>query len=174
LRAAELAPEFHFVLGGEGWDSKHLPNNVRYIGHVGTGIHNVINCSARMVLNINRESMAQVGFSPPTRLFEAAGAAACLITDAWLGIEDFFQPGSEILVASGAEEIVNYLREISPLKARSMGVAMRRRALHDHTYKMRARQAHQALLAIPYNGQANCNGTHTASVEDSLVLEEQK
>ena len=65
-------------------------------------ITTLINCSARMVLNINRESMAQTGFSPPTRVFEAAGAAACLITDAWTGVEQFFQPDREILVAHSA------------------------------------------------------------------------
>ena len=103
MRAAEQAPEFSFVLGGEGWGGKPLPPNVRWIGHVGTGDHNRINCSARMVLNINRESMASVGFSPPTRVFEAAGAGACLITDDWAGIEEFFEPGCEILVARDAQ-----------------------------------------------------------------------
>src|SRR5215467_1317306 len=147
LSAAELAPEFEFILGGEGWGNKHLPKNVRQIGHVATAHHNVINCSARMVLNINRESMAKVGFSPPTRVFEAAGAGACLITDAWLGVEHFFEPGSEILAASSAEQIVSYLRQISPAEARSIGTAMRKRALRDHTYKMRAREAHQVLLS---------------------------
>jgi spore maturation protein CgeB len=172
LGAAELAPEFDFILGGEGWSNKHFPKNVRQLGHVGSAHHNVINCSARMVLNINRESMAKVGFSPPTRVFEAAGAGACLITDAWLGVEHFFAPGSEILTASSAEEIVGYLRQISPAKAMAIGTAMRRRALRDHTYQMRARQAHQVLLALP--GQYNCKASPRASVEDSLVLEEQK
>jgi spore maturation protein CgeB len=102
LRAAELAPEMSFILGGEGWGGKALPANVRWIGHVGTGSHNRINASARMALNINRDSMADVGFSPPTRVFEAAGAGACLITDKWLGIEKFFEPGREILVAENA------------------------------------------------------------------------
>ena len=78
LRAADLAPEFRFFLGGEGWGGKSLPKNVRWIGHVGTGDHNRLNCSARMVLNINRDSMAGVGFSPPTRMFEAAGAGSLL------------------------------------------------------------------------------------------------
>src|SRR5256885_16320921 len=87
FRAAELAPDLQFALGGEGWGgSKRLPANVRWIGHVGTGDHNRVNCSARIVLNINRDSMAGVGFSPPTRVFEAAGASACLITDQWAGI----------------------------------------------------------------------------------------
>ena len=83
LAAARLAPELRFILGGEGWGSKALPPNVRWIGHVATNDHNRVNCSARLVLNLNRDSMANVGFSPPTRVFEAAGSGACLITDAW-------------------------------------------------------------------------------------------
>ncbi|HEY1939649.1 MAG TPA: glycosyltransferase [Candidatus Angelobacter sp.] len=140
LRAAELAPELKFALGGEGWDGKRLPPNVQWIGHVGTGDHNRVNCSARMVLNINRDSMAGVGFSPPTRVFEAAGAGACLITDRWTGIEQFFEPEQEILVAGGAEDIVSCLREVPLFKAKEIGSNMRRRALRDHTYALRAKE----------------------------------
>jgi spore maturation protein CgeB len=149
LTAAERAPEFQFLLGGEGWGSRSLPGNVRWIGHVGTDLHNVINCSARMVLNINRESMARTGFSPPTRVFEAAGAAACLITDAWTGVEHFFEPGSEILVAHGADDIVRYLREISPAKAHQIGSAMHERALRDHVYESRAKLVDEILQSAP-------------------------
>jgi spore maturation protein CgeB len=149
LAAAEGAPEFQFLLGGEGWGSRSLPNNVRWIGHVGTELHNAINCSARMVLNINRESMARTGFSPPTRVFEAAGAAACLITDAWTGVEQFFEPGREILVAHAADEIVSYLREISPTKAQQIGSAMHARALRDHVYESRATLVNKILQASP-------------------------
>jgi spore maturation protein CgeB len=140
LRAAKLAPEFKFALGGEGWEGKPLPENVRWIGHVGTSDHNRVNCSARMVLNINRDSMAGVGFSPPTRVFEAAGAAACLITDRWTGIETFFVPDKEILVAGSAEEIVSFLRSVSAETARQTGLNMLQRALRDHTYALRAQQ----------------------------------
>jgi spore maturation protein CgeB len=145
FQAAIKAPQFRFLLGGEGWGGRSLPDNVRWIGHVGTAKHNAINSSARLVLNINRESMARVGFSPPTRVFEAAGAAACLITDVWPGIEEFFAPGKEILVASGAEDIVTYLSTLNPAEARLMGWAMRRRALQEHTYELRARQVDQVL-----------------------------
>jgi len=145
LRAAELAPEFRFILGGEGWGGKPLPPNVRWIGHVGTASHNRVNASARMVLNINRDSMADVGFSPPTRVFEAAGAGACLITDKWHGIEMFFEPGREILVAEGAEEVVRYLREKSPADARAIGDAMLVRALGEHTYAQRAAEIEKIL-----------------------------
>lgn len=146
LRAAELAPEMSFVMGGEGWGNKKLPANVRWIGHVGTRDHNRVNSSARMVLNINRDSMASVGFSPPTRVFEAAGAGACLITDRWAGVETFFTPGEEILVAGSAEEIVALLRQTTSERARSIGKAMRERAMREHTYKLRAREVNRILL----------------------------
>jgi spore maturation protein CgeB len=145
LKAAALAPEMRFILGGEGWDGKAMPANVRWIGHVRTGDHNAVNCSARMVLNLNRESMASVGFSPPTRVFEAAGAGSCMITDAWAGIEQFFKPGREILVAHTADEIVELLRETTPEQAREIGSAMRARALREHTYELRGREVDEIL-----------------------------
>ncbi|HZS29218.1 MAG TPA: glycosyltransferase [Candidatus Angelobacter sp.] len=152
LRAATLAPEFSFALGGEGWESKRMPANVRWIGHVGTGDHNRVNCSARMVLNINRDSMAGVGFSPPTRIFEAAGAGACLITDRWAGIETFFMPGKEIMVAGSAEEIVEHLRNISDAEVREIGGNMLHRALRSHTYALRA-QEFDAIVAEAFAEQ---------------------
>jgi spore maturation protein CgeB len=149
LRAAELAPDFQFALGGEGWQGKRLPANVRWIGHVSTGDHNRVNCSAGVVLNINRDSMAGVGFSPPTRVFEAAGAGACLITDRWAGIEQFFAPQEEILIAGSAEEIVSCLRNISAAKAKEIGQNMRARALRDHTYELRAKEVDTIIANVP-------------------------
>jgi spore maturation protein CgeB len=156
LRAAELAPELSFVLGGEGWAGKAIPPNVRWIGHVGTNLHNRVNCSARMVLNVNRESMAAVGFSPPTRVFEAAGTGACLITDAWAGIETFFQPGKEILIASSAEEIVRLLRTLERDQSAQIGAAMQARALRDHTYILRARQVDAILRSAEGRSAEPC------------------
>ena len=145
LAAAELAPELKFVLGGEGWGGRALPRNVRWIGHVAIADHNRINCSARMILNINRQSMAAVGFSPPTRIFEAAGAGACLITDAWAGIDQFFAPGEEILVARSAEELASLLRSYPGEQAAQIGRRMLQRALRDHTYSLRANQVDATL-----------------------------
>lgn len=145
LRAASLAPEFNFLLGGEGWGDKPMPSNVRYIGHVPTADHNRVNCSARMVLNINRASMANSGFSPPTRVFEAAGSASCLLCDDWVGIDDCFEPGREILVVRTADDIVNALRTYDAAAARVIGEAFLARALRDHTYASRAAQADQAI-----------------------------
>jgi spore maturation protein CgeB len=154
LQAAALAPEFRFILGGEGWGGKPLPPNVRWIGHVGTDSHNKVNCSARMVLNVNRESMAEVGFSPPTRVFEAAGAGACLITDQWEGVETFFEPGREILLARDANDIVEHLHTVSSEEAARIGSAMRSRALREHTYILRAATVDAILSPVRKNRTA--------------------
>jgi spore maturation protein CgeB len=140
LNAAEQLPDRKFLLGGIGWDSKPLPANVRNLGHVYTPDHNAFNCTPRAVLNISRASMARYGFSPATRVFEAAGAGACLITDAWTGIERFFEPGEEILVAHGGEEVAAHVVNLTPDRAREIGQAAYRRALAQHTYAQRAAQ----------------------------------
>jgi spore maturation protein CgeB len=147
LRAAELAPDRDFQLGGSGWQDKHMPSNVRYAGHVPTGDHNVWNCSALAVLNISRESMARYGFSPATRVFEAAGAGACLITDAWEGIEHFFEPGEELLVASSGEEVAEILRWLTVDRARRIGANAYHKVLAEHTYAQRAEVFEQAIDA---------------------------
>jgi spore maturation protein CgeB len=154
---AQLLPERRFLLGGNGWPGAPLPANVRALGHVPTGEHNVLNCSALAVLNVARDSMAAVGFSPATRVFEAAGAGACLITDAWEGIELFLEPGREVLVARDGEEVAEHLRQLTPGRARSIGQAARRRIIERHTYARRALQV-EALL---------CRGAVPANVEVS-------
>ena len=147
LRAASLAPEMSFILGGEGWGDKHLPSNVRWIGHVPTADHNRVNCSAEMVMNINRASMASSGFSPPTRVFEVAGAGTCLLCDDWPGIDDCFEPNTEILVIQNAEDVLAALRSHSTPQRRQIGAAFRARALKNHTYQQRALQAEAAFLS---------------------------
>jgi spore maturation protein CgeB len=97
------------------------------------------------VLNISRDSMARYGFSPATRVFEAAGAAACLITDDWEGLDTFLEPGGEVLVAANGTEVAEHLRRLTPAVARSIGNAARRRVLASHTYAHRALQV-SALL----------------------------
>lgn len=145
LRAAELLPDQSFILGGSGWEGKPMPPNVRYVGHVYTRDHNAFNCTPRIVLNVSRDSMARFGFSPATRVFEAAGAGACLITDYWEGIEHFFEPGSELLVAHDGAETAEYVYSTTPERAREIGQAAYRRVLRDHTYANRAAQL-EALL----------------------------
>jgi spore maturation protein CgeB len=89
--------------------------------------------------------MARYGFSPATRVFEAAGAGACIITDAWEGIEMFFEPGEEILVAGCGEEVANIVDMLTPERARELGMAAYRRALAKHTYRQRAKEVDNVL-----------------------------
>ncbi|WP_137181871.1 glycosyltransferase [Roseomonas sp. AR75] len=140
LRAAEREPQRRFLLGGNGWDDKPMPGNVTRIGHVGTRDHNAFNASARAVLNVARDSMADVGFSPATRVFEAAGAGACLITDAWEGIALFLKPDEEVLVARDGREVADHLAALTPRRARAIGAAARARILAAHTYERRGTQ----------------------------------
>lgn len=142
---ARTCPGRRFLLGGAGWESKALPANVTALGHVYTRDHNALNSSAGAILNISREAMAATGFSPATRVFEAAGAAACIITDAWKGIDRFLEPGTEILVAHSGGEVGELLAALSPHRARAIGEAARRRVLAEHTYEHRAVCVEQAL-----------------------------
>ena len=145
LAPAARLPDRRFVLGGSGWADKPLPANVRNIGHVYTRDHNAFNASPLAVLNVNRESMAKVGHSPATRLFEAAGAGACVISDAWPGLDAFFEPGREILVAGDGEQVADHLATLTPARAKQIGDAALRRVLAEHTYEHRAAQLQRLL-----------------------------
>jgi spore maturation protein CgeB len=147
LAVAERLPERRFLLGGSGWADKPMPHNVRSLGHVYTRDHNAFNVSPTAVLNVSRESMARMGFSPATRVFEAAAAGACLVSDAWEGIETFFEPGRELLVARSGEEVAEHIERLTQEEARRIGAAARRRALAEHTYDRRALEV-EALLGI--------------------------
>jgi spore maturation protein CgeB len=145
IEVAAQMPEHTFILGGNGWGDKPMPSNINYIGHVYTKDHNALNCSPMAVLNISRDSMASYGFSPATRVFEAAGAGACIITDYWLGIDYFFEPGTEILVAKSGDEVKEILSSLTKEKAREVGQAALKKVLEKHTYAHRAAELDKIL-----------------------------
>ena len=145
LDAAARLPGMRFLLGGNGWHDKPMSANVRRLGHVGTGQHNAFNASPRAVLNVARDSMAEVGFSPATRVFEAAGAGACLITDAWKGIELFLAPDREILVARDGQDVADHLQALTSDRARAIGEAALARVRSEHTYAQRAETVDRLL-----------------------------
>ncbi|RYB07786.1 CgeB family protein [Lichenibacterium ramalinae] len=145
LDAAARLPERSFLIGGNGWESKPMPGNVRHIGHVYTRQHNAFNTSPLAVLNIARDSMAAVGYSPATRVFEAAGAGACLITDAWVGLGLFLEEGTEVLVARDGAEVAAHVAALTPERARAIGDAARARILKDHTYARRGAEVDAIL-----------------------------
>ncbi|MCC9135511.1 glycosyltransferase [Pontibacter silvestris] len=147
LKPATATPGKTFMIGGSGWGDKPMSENVKYIGHVYTKDHNAFNCTPKAVLNISRESMARYGFSPATRVFEAAGAGACIITDYWEGIDLFFEPGKEIMVAKTGDDVVAILAELTEENAKAIGEAAYRKVLSAHTYSHRAEQLETLLYA---------------------------
>ena len=155
FNVAEAMPREGFLLGGNGWRN-WVPDldNVRYLGHVYTRDHNAFNCTPRAVLNINRESMVRYGFSPPTRVFEAAGAGACLITDAWDGIEHFLEPDEECLVAADGAEVVEHLRNLDVPGSQQIGARARERMLDEHTYAHRAVELERVLTETSGSSEA--------------------
>ncbi|HEX3186766.1 MAG TPA: glycosyltransferase [Pyrinomonadaceae bacterium] len=160
LNVAARLPQKEFVLGGSGWAGKPLTMNITYVNHVYTKDHNAFNSTPRAVLNVNRESMARYGFSPPTRIFEAAGAAACVITDDWQGIDMFLEPGKEVLVAQNGDQVAEHLQSLTVERAKTIGNSARRRILNEHTYAHRALQLQEIL-----NGQyKNSTAAHAGSV----------
>jgi spore maturation protein CgeB len=154
LDVAAKLPEQQFLFGGSGWGDKPMSANVNYIGHVYTKEHNAFNCTPKAVLNISRESMARYGFSPATRVFEAAGAGACIITDYWEGIDFFFQPETEILVAKDGAEVAEQLQNLTPERAKAIGEAAYKKVLALHTYGHRADELEQLLLTTPRTADA--------------------
>ncbi|RYG46534.1 hypothetical protein EON79_09890 [bacterium] len=145
LRAAELAPDRKFLIGGSGWGDKGMSPNVNYVGHVYTADHNAFNRTPKAVINISRESMARYGFSPATRVFEAAGAGACLITDYWEGIELFLEPDTEVLVARDGAEVADHVAALDEARSRRIGEAALRRVLSEHTYAHRIVELERTL-----------------------------
>lgn len=147
LKPAAQLPDRGFMLGGNGWHDKPMSPNINYVGHVYTADHNAFNCSPLAVLNVARDSMARYGFSPATRVFEAAGVGACIITDNWEGIDFFFEPDEEILIAENGHEVAQAMSSLTPQKAEAVGAAAQERVLSAHTYAHRA-----ALLEEVLNG----------------------
>jgi spore maturation protein CgeB len=153
LRAAAMLPARRFLLGGNGWEDKAMPQNVTRLGHLGTREHNAFNASPLAVLNVARDSMAEVGFSPATRVFEAAGAGACLITDAWTGLDLFLKEGAEVLAARDGADVAAHLAALTPARARAIGEAGRARILAEHTYGRRGAQVDALLREAASRGR---------------------
>src|SRR5690606_30538665 len=102
------------------------------------GEHAGFYCAQRFTLNVTRADMQRMGHSPSVRLFEAACCGIPVISDAWPGLEEFFRPGDEILVADGSDAVLAWLRGMPDDERRAIGDAARDRALSSHTGEKRA------------------------------------
>jgi spore maturation protein CgeB len=147
LEPARRSPTSRFLLGGAQYPEDFpWADNVWFVHHVPPPEHPAFYCSSRLTLNVTRAAMAEVGYCPSGRLFEAAACETPVLSDAWEGLEQFFEPGKEILVASTASDVVEALR-IDPSDLRQMGRAARERVLSEHTAEHRGRQLIRFLEA---------------------------
>lgn len=141
-------PDYQFVLAGPQYPELELPANVRHHHHLPPSEHPAFYSSCDLTLNITREPMVRCGYSPSVRLFEAAGCAACVVSDWWEGLEQIFTPGEEVIVAASEDEMVSLLKRLGPDEAQAVGERAKRRALAEHTYEARARQLMDLLAGL--------------------------
>jgi len=153
LEPARRRPHCRFVVGGALYPADVCwPSNVRLIPHVPPGEHPAFFSSSRLTLSVTRRAMAEMGYCPSGRLFEAAACGTPLVSDWWEGLDTFFRPGCEIFIARTAEEVSEVLRLPDEALAR-VARAARERVLDEHTAHRRAleleRLIEQALSRAP-------------------------
>ena len=138
--AARALPERRFVIGGSMYP-REFPwtDNIWFLDHVPPPEHPAFYCSSKVTLNVTRAAMAKYGYCPSGRLFEAAACGTPILSDAWDGLDTFFEPGKEILLAGTTEEAVDAIA-LPPAELARIGRAARERALADHTAERRAEQ----------------------------------
>ncbi|HEV2079997.1 MAG TPA: glycosyltransferase [Allosphingosinicella sp.] len=154
IEPARLMPDKAFVVAGPQYPADiDWPANVERIEHCPPGDHAAFYAASRFTLNVTRADMIESGWSPSVRLFEAAACAVPVISDKWRGIEELFEPGSEIILAETAEDAVAALRGTSDPDARAIGEAARAKVLAAHTAAHRAAELEayfeQAAAAAP-------------------------
>jgi spore maturation protein CgeB len=139
LAAARAWPEGRFLVAGPKFPSSiRWPANVRRVEHLAAPAHRAFYNRQRFTLNVTRADMRVAGWSPSVRLFEAAACGTPVISDGWPGIEEFFEPELEILVARRGTDVLRWLRSLDEDRRRELGAAARRRVLAEHTADHRA------------------------------------
>lgn len=139
IEPARRWAEGRFAVAGPQYPAEIAwPANVVRTDHVPPGEHRGFYGAQRFTLNVTRRDMIEAGYSPSVRLFEAAACGVPVISDAWPGLDEFFEPGEEILVARSAEEVLCILRELPERERIAIGRRARKRVLARHTAAHRA------------------------------------
>lgn len=140
VTAARQRPDQKFLIAGAHYP-EHFPwsSNIGFIESLPPQEQAAFLCSSRLTLNITREPMARLGWCPSGRLFKAAACATAVLSDEWCGLDDFYTPGEQILVARDAEDTLAAL-DLSDAQLRAIGRTARERTLDEHTSLHRARQ----------------------------------
>jgi spore maturation protein CgeB len=145
IRPANLIRQEKFVVVGPGYPSEvHWPENITRIEHLPPDLHREFYNRQKFTLNVTRQAMIKLGFSPSVRLFEAAACGVPIISDYWKGLTDLFEEGTEILIARSTEDMLFVLKNTSEEKRRAIGEAARKKIMNSHT------AAHRALELLTY------------------------
>jgi spore maturation protein CgeB len=155
VEPARRLPEMRFVIGGAQYPAEFpWTSNIYFVRHLPPSDHPAFYGSSRMTLNVTREAMAEMGYCPSGRLFEAAACRAAILTDWWEGLDEFFEPGEEILIARSTDEAIAALQR-SDAELERIAAAGRERALAEHTADQRAIDLENAIEAA----RSHCGAT---------------
>jgi spore maturation protein CgeB len=148
IEPARRLPGRRFLIGGAQYPQDFpWTDNIHFVRHLPPPDHPAFFSSSRLTLNVTRAAMAAMGWCPSGRLFEAAACGTPILSDAWEGLDAFFAPGSEILVAGSTDEAAAAV-DIDDAELRRIGRAARERALAEHTSDRRAQGLEAALAAV--------------------------
>ncbi|CAN5797895.1 glycosyltransferase [soil metagenome] len=133
-----------FVVAGPQYpDHVRWATNIDRLEHLPPPQHRGFYCAQRFTLNVTRAAMIAAGYSPSVRLFEAAACGTPIISDAWDGLETFFDPSTEILVARSVGNVLECLIDLPEAERRAIGERARQRVLSEHTAAHRAIELEQ-------------------------------
>ncbi len=147
IEPAQQLPKRRFLIAGAMYP-RSFPwrENIFFVRHLPPAEHASFYSSSALTLNVTRRAMAEMGYCPSGRLFEAAACGVPVLSDWWEGLDGFFEPGREILIARSTEEAVQAIGMPREELAR-IGRAARDRALSAHTAAHRARELEAILEA---------------------------
>jgi len=147
---ARRRPNAGFVVAGPQYPADvRWPGNVERIEHLPPAGHPAFYGAQRFTLNVTRADMVAAGWSPSVRLFEAAACGVPVISDWWEGLDHFFRPDEEILVAADADDVLRHLADVDDRRRTAIGAAARRRVLAQHTAAHRAAELEAHVAAVP-------------------------
>lgn len=148
IEAARRLSQQRFLIGGALYPPAFpWTKNIFFVRHVPPAEHPAFFCSSRLTLNVTRRAMAEMGYCPSGRLFEAAACGVPLLSDEWEGLDEFFTPGEEIIAARATEDVIGAL-EMSSQELAKIARSARERVLEEHTAERRAQDLEMALEAV--------------------------
>jgi spore maturation protein CgeB len=153
IAAARRLPNEKFVVAGPQYPTDlSWPDNVERIEHLPPDRHAEFFSAQRFTLNVTRSDMTAAGYSPSVRLFEAAACGVPIISDRWAGLDTFFMPGTEILIADNTADVVEFIRTISEPTRQKILTAARKRVLQGHTAEQRALKLEEYYREVAASG----------------------